>query len=538
MKSPILGRAACVAATAIVGMLFGLGTSQASAAQCTVEGNGKDNTLSGTPGDDVICGGGGDDTLKGKGGDDELIGGSGNDEASGAGGKDDITGNKGKDELSGASGEDSLEGGSGDDALDGGAAADVIDGGSGNNTCTIDELDVVVGGCDVEAPQLAAFSLSPGSVDTSSGAQVIDVTARLTDNLSGVKEQGSSGFVRFAAPGGDVTVDASFLPGTRVSGDSKDGVYVAEMTIPAHSPTGTWTVEQFWIYDEAGNAASLDAADLAGAGFPTSFNQTGPGDEDPPQITELSITPASVDTSSGPASVTVTARIVDTLAGAGSPQGSGTVALLRFYSPSKNQIVDAVMDGGDRVSGSAQDGVYTVSITVPRYAEQGVWEIDASTLYDAAGNTRTVNAASLSAAGLPTGFTQAGAGDTAGPVVDGLDLGSAQVDTRSQADSLTVTLDLTDDLAGIGSPESPSVAFARFSSPSDGQTVDALFNKDDRLSGTALDATYRSKMTVPKFSECGVWQLDYVAAYDRAGNASFTSAGALPPGSHETFTNC
>ena len=61
-----------------------------------------------------------------------------------------------------------------------------------------------------------------------------------------------------------------------------------------------------------------------------------------------------------------------------------------------------MLDGFHRVSGTAQDGVYSYQMTVPANAETGTWTVDNLLLVDQVGNMKRLNAADLSAAGLPT----------------------------------------------------------------------------------------------------------------------------------------
>jgi hypothetical protein len=126
---------------------------------------------------------------------------------------------------------------------------------------------------DASPPQLKSFSVSP-TVDTSNGSATVTVTAEVTDDLSGVSEPGYTHGVpevRFASPSG-VIADASFGPGTRISGDKNDGVYRATITLPQYSEKGTWTLQWFELVDMVGNTSWLHAQDMQNDQFPTTFN--------------------------------------------------------------------------------------------------------------------------------------------------------------------------------------------------------------------------------------------------------------------------
>ncbi|WP_448621030.1 fibronectin type III domain-containing protein [Geodermatophilus sp. URMC 65] len=87
-------------------------------------------------------------------------------------------------------------------------------------------------------------------------------------------------------------------------------------------------------------------------------------------------TPQTVDISNGPASITVTARITDAT-GAEAPT-------ISFGSDSTSQSAGfGVMT---RTSGTAQDGTYTRTITIPQGAAPGTWSASLFPLSDTAGN--------------------------------------------------------------------------------------------------------------------------------------------------------
>jgi len=131
---------------------------------------------------------------------------------------------------------------------------------------------------------------------------------------------------------------------------------------------------------------------------------TPTSDTTPPQLVTLGISPAQVNVTSASAMVTITARITDNLAGNAGEGYSSSPSQIRFKSPSGNQIVDAMLDGSRRVSGTALDGNYSYQMTVPQYAESGIWTIDSVLLVDQIGNIKYETAQNLAARSLPSSF--------------------------------------------------------------------------------------------------------------------------------------
>lgn len=77
-------------------------------------------------------------------------------------------------------------------------------------------------------------------------------------------------------------------------------------------------------------------------------------DTTPPSLTELSFTPAVIDTTSGSATITVTARILD------SESGVSPAPYLWFVTDAANQGASGSLS---RISGTANDGVYRGTVT-------------------------------------------------------------------------------------------------------------------------------------------------------------------------------
>lgn len=125
--------------------------------KATIVGTNGADTLRGTPKADVIVGNGGDDRIFGAGGNDIICGNAGNDYVQGGPGADLIIGGYGNDRALGGPGNDDLRGGPGDDFLSGKLGADKINGDVGADkivgnlgidTCTVQNVDILITGCD------------------------------------------------------------------------------------------------------------------------------------------------------------------------------------------------------------------------------------------------------------------------------------------------------------------------------------------------------------------------------------------------------
>ena len=354
---------------------------------------------------------------------------------------------------------------------------------------------------DTVPPELVSLSIDPATVDTSMQSQTITVTVHIRDDLSGVGPEGLAE-VSFGRPNsGGFAI--RFYERSRISGTSTDGVYQKQFTLPTMAAPGTYLISSIWINDNVGNVTVIRPDELAARGLPTGFGQVGVGDSGGPQLQSIEFDRTTVDTSTGPQDVHLTVRITDDMAGF----ESGGV---QFYHSGQVQV--APLYGYMRQSGTALDGIYVTTLTLPRYSAPGLWYVDAVWLNDTVGNTSDLVHPELAARGVPE-VEQLGAGDTTPPALVDVTFDPVAVNTSTQAQTITVTVRLTDDLAGAGERRWP--AYVELASPSHHtQSVWTV----QRIAGDAFDGTYQGTIVLPAYSEPGVWTV-MLDVTDDIGNA-------------------
>jgi hypothetical protein len=255
----------------------------------------------------------------------------------------------------------------------------------------------------------------------------------------------------------------------------------------------------------------------------TSGRSGAAADTSAPVLVSLSISPSSVDTSAGPATITITARLTDQ----SSPSIGGTAPLSRVVltGPSGNQQAIAYISQAQRISGTATDGTYRSTTTIPWHAEPGRWGASA-VLVDISGNTRSMTTADLAAAGLATGVDQNGAGDTTPPQLVALGITPGTVDTSLQPATISVSVHAVDNLSGLADGVTMAASQVVLRGPSGAHHARATLSVDHRASGDALDANYVVGVTLPRWSEQGQWTVESVTLVDQVGNqASYTAPG-------------
>jgi hypothetical protein len=225
---------------------------------------------------------------------------------------------------------------------------------------------------DIEAPEATAFSLSASRVDTDDADQTVSLTVTLRDDFSGIDQVMAHTF-----PLSTGQPQMTFYL-HRISGDDLCAVYSGAATLPKGSRGGAWGV-LLWATDHATNTLSLypDAlAALFGTANTQIVNDAVLSDEDPPTVVAYSMTPTEFDTSAEPQTLKVDMTIAD-------QTGIEDVAV-SMQPMIAAQRVELWLR---RVSGDDRLAVYEGTVTVPRYAKEGVWQ---PTLYveDVLGNWR------------------------------------------------------------------------------------------------------------------------------------------------------
>lgn len=218
---------------------------------------------------------------------------------------------------------------------------------------------------DGQAPRVHELEIQPGSVDISGGNATAVVTLRVTDVAAGL----SFGSISLYNPDGSYVGAVGFNQNNLISGDVFEGIYRVEIDVPTYGKPGQWTV-QCYVDDNAGNWVDYPADVEFSAAAKPSFAVVSSGAVDAafPFVTSLSVSPSSIDTGSGPASVQVTVEAGDALSGLRD-------ALLYFYDPAGvfQGALYTDLQNGFRTAGDEFNGTYVVTRTLPQGSMPGQW---------------------------------------------------------------------------------------------------------------------------------------------------------------------
>jgi hypothetical protein len=355
---------------------------------------------------------------------------------------------------------------------------------------------------DSAPPALVGFAFSPASIDTTSTPAEVTVTARLTDDISGVAS------MRVVFSHQDVLSEPhdceSSVP---VSGTALDGLFSCTVVFPQFSETGTWKVFVVDLLDLAGNRDLRTTMELAASGFPTDLQVVTQPDATPPALAGFNFLPRAIDTSTAAGRITVSFHVTDDRSGI-------AWAKVTFVGPGATGTIRgctslAVLPGQD----PALDLVLACDVDFPQFSAEGMWRVFGVDIEDVAGNSRQYATSGLFALGFPTDLNITSTPDTTAPQLIDFSFSPAAIDTEIGGASVEVTFVAGDDLSGVASVD------AAFAAPgAAAQTLDCVSGFPD--SGSSLTGTFTCPIPFPQYSIEGAWTVSQVNLRDAVGNST------------------
>ena len=248
---------------------------------------------------------------------------------------------------------------------------------------------------DAEPPAVAALALAPGTVDVGPADAVVTARVRVTDAVSGTNRVTLSLWGPSRSQSGTNAVLAL------VEGTPSDGVWEGALTIPRYSQVGSWTVRSVFLRDAAGNDALVSADSLAAQGLADTVavvSSTGEEDLVAPTLTNLEVSPDTINVDEEAADVLLVVYATDDLSGV-------RRASVSFWGPSRTQIVGGQIAPVAPPQPGEVAGSFAGTVRFPQGVEPGRWTVRALFLTDAVGNTRFEGGTELAQRGLPSGVT-------------------------------------------------------------------------------------------------------------------------------------
>ena len=263
---------------------------------------------------------------------------------------------------------------------------------------------------DITPPQLVALNMPIRSItvtDSGYSGNNLGVSLAASDDVSGI----ASYSIYWTGPNNKQLLVQTY----QLSGNVLNGVFSQKTNAPSYSPflldkyspSGTYTLSQITINDEAGNSKSYStAAALTAAGLNIndySLNVTGSAlaDITPPQLVALNMPIRSITvTDSGYSGNNLGVSL------AASDDVSGIASYSIYWTgPNNKQLLVQTY----QLSGNVLNGVFSQKTNAPsyspflldKYSPSGTYTLSQITINDEAGNSKSYStAAALTAAGL------------------------------------------------------------------------------------------------------------------------------------------
>lgn len=353
---------------------------------------------------------------------------------------------------------------------------------------------------DTTPPVLHSLEITPSTVDTTNSSVTLTATVNVTDDLVGVSPDNAD--IEFASPDGFQHILFDHL--TPI--DEQPDTYTITTTMDQTHMAGVWTITYLSMRDINGTILQLDAAGVAAAvGHEVTItnNSTATIDRTPPTLHSLEIIPSTVDTTDGSVSLTATVNVTDDLNGIG-------YAYIEFVSPDNTKYLGF----SSLIPFDGQPDTYTATTTMDQTSESGIWRLSYLDIRDSAGNILQLDATGVATAvGHEVTITNNSTAvrDTTPPVLHSLSIEPSTVDTSNGPVTLTVTLNVTDDISGV----SLEHANIQLTSP-DGILPVLTFG--DFVQIEEQPDVYTTTAVLPQYSKFGTWKIDAVNMLDNAGN--------------------
>jgi trimeric autotransporter adhesin len=236
------------------------------------------------------------------------------------------------------------------------------------------------------SPIITALSVAPASVDVRGGAQTVTVSGTVSDGsgtgISSVAVTASGHTLSTAHP--DPTAGCTATG----AGIGANGAWSCTFTLPRGAAAGPWPIVSAVVTDNASHVTTYSAGDIAAA-FSAKVTVNSNEDLTAPLLKDITVAEdgmsppqtnvLTVDVTSGPKKVNVTAHYVDDLSG---------TASFTFKATSVANPKASVSCTGTLQSGTPADGVWGCSVTFPQNADKDNWTED-FTGVDAALNADT-----------------------------------------------------------------------------------------------------------------------------------------------------
>ena len=372
------------------------------------------------------------------------------------------------------------------------------------------------GEVDSALPMVGSVTYAPATADVSIESVAVKISVGAIDDTGVTSVTGRF----YNADGSSYRSMGSFSP-SPVSGDNRGGIYESTTTIPARVE-GREVFPRITLRDSVGNSVTYGtASDPFPGGASPGLQIINSGVEDqPPVLTSVTVTPATVDISAGDQEVTVRLEATDDFS---------EVELASFSAGVPGGFFGGVLGSSSLIS----PGVFEKTFTVKQFSNPGDYSVSV-TVRDETNRSARYGGTDLP---LPDGSTSivsvvnTGDVDIESPQINRLKLLPTSVDVTDSEQEVVIEIDATDDV-GV---KSVGVVVYDPTSEFDPFLFDIPMTQ---ISGDALSGSYEGRFTVPAQTSAGQWILEAFISdeFGRSSSYGGLQASSLPDGFENRLT--
>ena len=247
-------------------------------------------------------------------------------------------------------------------------------------------------------------------------------------------------------------------------------------------------------------------------------------DTEGPEIVDWAITPDSINSDEEEVDITFYVRIKAeeglesfTTSSFVAQNAEGKSITFRLALMTDPAICAAMPEGFDVTGldggcGNESDGIYSASMKLPQYSINGIW-LSSGDIKDNEGNILRFE--DLEEKDRPYFTNNATNFDITPPVIKSLVVDKTSFDTSEGPATITITMELEDDLSGIDTRRSKSHFYI-----SPVLEWNSREESSDLLLVSGEDGIYTTEITLPINSKPGFWSFTEGVIYDLAGNGT------------------
>lgn len=290
----------------------------------------------------------------------------------------------------------------------------------------------------VGSATLTALTISPDTIDVTSGADTLTVSLSVSDSV-GLQDI----YLSFLEPAAWSSHSVNSDTWSNFSAGVMDYTGTNEFIIPKGVRSGLWTLYSISFYNTAYQSTYYSADDLQALGFPYEFNVISNWDTIPPVLDSLAISSDTVDVTTVNASIGISISISD--------ENSGVeYANIHCVSPSGHDELNFTYSG---ISAGTTTYSGTANSMINRFVEAGTWTISRVYMYDDRSNHIHYTTDDLIGMGLPHSFEVISNEDYEGPVLQDFSFSPTQIEYTNRvtipSDSIQVQISASDDVSGL-----------------------------------------------------------------------------------------